>query len=140
LKNDELLECSQILPGNKLDCELFLASESEGENYVPWRSEQFGCDNEGYKVDDHDDGDDDDEDNDNEELHSPPKSPGISRPSNRCRGSSCRGRGPRSNNVTESADVDLQKFGRDGTIRQLADIGNKAPGKVILWTMYAGFY
>lgn len=132
MKNDELLECSQILPENKLGFELFLASESEGENYVPWRSEQFGSDNEEYDVDDHDDGDDDNEDNDNEELHSPPKSPGISRPSNRCRGSSCRGRGPRSNDVTESTDVDLQKFSRGGTIWQLADIGNKAPSKVIL--------
>jgi hypothetical protein len=138
LTNDELLECSQILPENKLVCELFLPSESDGENYVPWRSEQFGCDNEDYNVDDHHYGDDD-EDNDNEELHSPPKSPGISRPSNRCRGSSCRSRRPRSN-VTKSTDVDLQKFGRDGTIRQLADIGNTALGKVILWTMYADFY
>jgi len=86
--------------------------------------------NEDYDVDDHDD--DNDEDNDNEELHSPPKSSGISRPSHRCRGSSCHGSGPRSNNVTDSTDVDWQKFGGDWTIRQLADVGNKTPGKVIL--------
>jgi hypothetical protein len=95
---------------------------------VPRKSELFGSDNEDYNVDDDDDG----EDNDNEELHSPPKSPGISKPSNPCRGSSCHGRETRSNNVTESTDVDLQKFGRDGTVWQLADIGNKAPGKLIL--------
>ena len=62
----------------------------------------------------------------NEELHSPPKSPGISRPNILRTGSSCHDRGLRTNNVTESTDADLQKFGHDGTIRQLADILNKA--------------
>jgi hypothetical protein len=81
---------------------------------------KFRSDNEDY--DDYND-----EDNDNEKLHSPSKSSGISKTTNRCRGSSCHGRGLRSNNVTESNDADLQEFGRDGTIRQLSDIGNKAP-------------
>lgn len=129
MTNDKLLKCSQTLPEHKSDCEHFLVSESEVEDYVPRRSVQFGSDNEDNDVDDHvDDG----EDGDNGEFHSAPKSPGISRPNSRCRGSSCHGRGPRSNKVIETTDVDLQKFGRDGTIRQLADNGNKAPGKMVL--------
>jgi hypothetical protein len=119
-------------PERKSDCELSLDAEIEGEDYVLRISVRFGSDNEDNDADDH--FVDDDDDDDNEELHSPPKYPGISRPSNRCRGNSCHGRGSRSNtsNVTTSADEDLHKFGGDGTMRQLADIGNKATSKVIL--------
>jgi len=129
LTNDKLLKCSKNRLEHKSDCELSLDSESEGEDYVPRISVRFGSDNEDNDADDHVVDDDD-----NEELYSPPKYPGISTPSNCYRGNSCNGRGPRSNtsNVTKSTDEDLHKFGGDGTIRQLADTGNKAPGKVIL--------
>jgi hypothetical protein len=43
----------------------------------------------------------------NEELHSPPKSPGISRPNILRTGSSCHDRGLGTNNVTKSTDADL---------------------------------
>ena len=58
------------------DCEPFPESESEDKDYLRQRSSD----------DDRGDDDDDDEDNDSEELPSPTKSSGISRPRNHCRG------------------------------------------------------
>jgi len=83
LTNDKLLKCSQTLPEHKSDCEIFLDAEIEGEDYVPQKLVRFGSDNEGNDVDDH--VDDDGKDDDNGELHSPPKSPGISTPNICCR-------------------------------------------------------
>lgn len=57
------------------DCKPFPRSESEDKDYEQHRSAQFDSDD--------DRGDDDD---DSEELPSPPKSPGISRCRNCCRG------------------------------------------------------
>jgi hypothetical protein len=113
------------LSEHKSDCELFLDSESDGEDYVSRNSVRFDSNNED---------DNNVEDDDNEELHSPPKYPGISRPRNHYKRNSCHGRGPRSNvsNVTKSTDEDLHKFGREETTRQLADNGNIAPAKVTL--------